>query len=140
MTNVSTAMRALVLGVATGGRTTAGITALAATSGHRWATITTSLLASGEVVADKLAKTPSRLDRGPLAGRIVLGTVGAGLLARRVGQPLPVHVALGGLGAWAGSLLGARYRAVVAERGLPDLPCALVEDGVVVALAGAAVR
>lgn len=139
MTNGITAGRAVLLGVATGGRSTAGLTALAV-GGPRWARLTTGVLATGEVVADKLPTTPSRLDPGPLAGRAVLGGVAGALLARRYGEGWQLPAALGAVGAVAGSWLGSRYRSIGAAHGIPDVVSALLEDAAVVALAGAAVR
>ena len=39
------------------------------------------LAAVGEIVADKLPVTPSRMDRGPLIGRVVSGAIAGAVLA-----------------------------------------------------------
>jgi uncharacterized membrane protein len=51
-----------------------------------------------------------------------------------------VPALLGGLGALAGSVAGARWRARAASAGRPDLAAALVEDAAVAGLAWSAVR
>ena len=72
-TRPATLVRAVALGAASGSRSTAGITALALTSrpddlgviasraGSRPAQVVTPLAAVGELTADKLPSTPSRL-------------------------------------------------------------------------------
>src|SRR5207245_403622 len=72
--------RALVLGLATGGRSTAGVAALAAASPRRPGLLgalgsgpghaLTRLSWAGEVVADKLPETPSRLGAPQLGVRL----------------------------------------------------------------------
>lgn len=145
-------VRAALLGLATGGRSSSGPAGLAWTSepgdaaplgalaGSR-GRAAASAFALGEVVADKLPQTPSRLSIGPLAGRAVLGAVcGIGLAARGVGVPvrrLPVQVAVpvalvGTAAAVAGSYAGSAWRA---RAPFPsDVPAALVEDAVVASL------
>ncbi len=102
------------------------------------------LAAAGELVADKLPVTPSRMDRGPLIGRVVSGALAGAVLASAVGvrgARLALPVATGAAGAYLGSWGGYTARkAVGAATGLPDPVVAVGEDLVAVALAAVAVR
>lgn len=154
MTPRQLALRAGCLGLVSGGRSTAGVTAVVASSGSPDATAgrPLSLLAGqraervaglvllGELVADKLPSTPSRLMPPALVLRAATGTVSAWALAQRHRAPAGVPAALGGLGALAGSVAGMRWRRAAVSRGLPDLPAALLEDVLVLVLARAATR
>jgi len=82
------------------------------------------VLAIGELINDKLPKTPSRKAPGPFIGRVMSGALcGAalgGLLA-------------GVLGAVAGTLGGYEFRArLVRAIGGKDLPIALLEDAIAI--------
>jgi uncharacterized membrane protein len=102
---------------------------------------TLMLAAAGELVADKLPQTPSRLDAGPFLGRLSLGaTAGAGIAAA-YGRSRLVGGALGLAGAALGSWAGARYRAVLAERSdAPDAVWAAAEDVAAITLGVIATR
>ncbi|MEP6851658.1 MAG: hypothetical protein ABJA87_03230 [bacterium] len=147
MTTVHTLARPALIGLATGGRSTYGLTALALTAGRRdpsWmsSTATRALLglaAAGETVADKLPATPSRLETGPLAGRLALGAAAGAIVVRREQGPVAVGAIVGGLGALAGSWLGAHWRGWAAPRLSRDLPGALAEDVTAAGLAAMAV-
>jgi len=91
-----------------------------------------TLLAVGELIADKLPKTPSRKAVGPFLFRIVSGALcGAAL----TGGHLSGLIA-GALGGVAGTLGGYEFRArLVKAIGGKDLPIALIED--VIAVGGA---
>lgn len=91
-----------------------------------------TVLALGELVADKLPKTPSRKAPGPFLFRIVSGALcGAALTGGHVGGLLA-----GALGGVAGTLGGYEFRArLVKAIGGKDLPIALLED--VIAVGGA---
>ncbi|HTZ44271.1 MAG TPA: hypothetical protein VMB79_10435 [Jatrophihabitans sp.] len=143
--------RALALGLATGGRSTLGLAALALTSADtgswltgRWTARASALALTAELAADKLQAAPSRLEPAGLVPRLAAGAAAGAILARRTGEPAPA-VAVAGLlglaGAAAGSVVGARWRGLVAGRQLlgrlpADLPAALVEDGACLAAAG----
>lgn len=139
------------LGWASGGRSTAGLTALALSSppqpaSHQPLAALTGrrgrrlapLLFLGELVGDKLPSTPSRLAPPVLIARLGTGGLAAYALSRRqhVAPMLPALV--GSMAALAGSVVGLRWRKIAADRGWPDLPAALVEDVAVIGLAGAA--
>jgi len=145
MSRAPLAVRAFVLGVATGGRSVAGIAALSRGRGTLGPLSATPARAAvtfaqlGEVVADKLPATPSRLALPALSVRVVAGKASGFLLARSEQRPYAVAAVLGAVGALAGSHAGARWRAV-ADQHLPDWAGAVVEDAVVVALAAYALE
>jgi uncharacterized membrane protein len=92
-----------------------------------------TLLAIGELIADKLPKTPSRKAPGPFGFRIVSGALcGAALGAGSLSGAIA-----GALGAVVGTLGGYEFRKrLVKSTGGRDLPIALLED--VIAVGGAA--
>jgi uncharacterized membrane protein len=104
--------------------------------GSKVAVILFSLGAVGELVSDKLPKTPSRLKQPGFSARIVLGALCGLALADAGSFSFIGGAVLGAIGAVAGTYLGffVRTRAT-AKFGLPDLPVALVED--VICIAGA---
>jgi len=165
----STPMRALMLGVLTGARSATPLAMLALHhdrpslhgAWQQWpvfrARVGRGLLltaAVGELVADKLPGTPSRVGVGPLAGRIVAGAI-AGLAIDTVDGGRDRHTrrapsarrdqrlqaaALGVLGALVGSYAGYFVRkGVVSATGRPDWCVALIEDAATLTGAAAAV-
>jgi uncharacterized membrane protein len=151
---------AALIGVATGGRTTAGLAALAWTvpagevSRSTVAPIPKPLALfektyskpvqtaalAGELIVDKLPSTTSRLRPGPLFGRISTGSTAATALAQRHADPTWPAAAVGGIGAAAGSWLGASWRRRAARRGTRDLGPAIIEDVVTLLIAAYATR
>jgi uncharacterized membrane protein len=93
-----------------------------------------TLLGLGELVADKLPKTPSRKVPVQFGTRIVSGAL-AGAAIGVAGSGMVAGLALGALGAVIGTMAGAAARARLARALRRDLPAALVED--VVAVGGA---
>ena len=93
-----------------------------------------SVLAIGELIADKLPKTPSRKAPPGFVTRVVTGALcGAALGA--ASQSLVGGLLAGVLGAVAGTLGGYEFRArLVKAIGGNDLPIALIED--VIAIGG----
>jgi len=93
-----------------------------------------SLLAIGELINDKLPKTPSRKTPVPFAARIVVGALcGAALTAR---GKMIIGAVAGGIGAVAGTLGGYEFRKqLVAAIGGKDLPIALLENAVAIGAA-----
>jgi uncharacterized membrane protein len=91
-----------------------------------------SVLAIGELINDKLPKTPSRKTPVPFAGRVVMGALcGAALGAPS--QALIGGLLAGALGGVAGTLGGYEFRArLVRAIGGNDLPIALLEDAVAI--------
>jgi uncharacterized membrane protein len=92
------------------------------------------IAAVGELVGDKLPKTPSRKTPPQFIARVISGALsGAALGASQ--QSLIGGLIAGALGAVAGTLGGAEFRGrLVAAIGGKDLPIALFED--VIAIVG----
>jgi uncharacterized membrane protein len=142
-------LRAALLGLATGGRSTVGITALALiaprTGGwlaNRWVARATGLASLVELTGDKLPQMHSRFAPPGLASRLVGGAASGALLARRSGRSgsMVAAVLLGLAGAVAGALLGSRWRALAARRFGTDWPGAVLEDVASLAVAGYVAR
>ncbi|MFL6353268.1 MAG: DUF4126 family protein [Bryobacteraceae bacterium] len=91
-----------------------------------------TVLALGELIADKLPKTPSRKSLVGFVGRIFSGALcGAALGATR--QAVAGGLLLGILGAIAGTLGGYEFRTrLAAAIGGKDLPIALLEDAIAI--------
>jgi uncharacterized membrane protein len=100
-----------------------------------------ALAAAGELVADKLPATPSRLDTGPFLGRLSLGATAGAAIATAFGGSRLLGGALGIAGAALGAQAGARYRAAAtAHTDVPDVVWALLEDVVAITIVLAATR
>src|SRR5579864_1098442 len=103
--------------------------------GSRAAITILSLLALGELVADKLAKTPNRTDLGPLVFRVITGGFSSLAICVSAHQPLVIGTILGVLGAIAGAFAGYEIRhRLVNTFGFPDYGVAAAED--IVAIGG----
>lgn len=147
---MSALRRAALLGLATGARSTAGLTALTLTNdssagllGSPWTRRLAGLAAAGELVGDKLPQAPSRLQPEGLAPRLAFGAVAGAILAHREGgarDQAVLAAGLGLLGAATGSWLGASWRRVASQRFGADLPGALIEDACCLAAARHASR
>ena len=97
--------------------------------GSRTATIVLSLLALGELVADKLPKTPNRTSLAPLVFRIITGGFSGMALCESARQPMVMGMILGAVGAISGAFAGYEFRHRIVESfGLPDIRVALAED------------
>lgn len=144
---------AFVLGVACGLRAIVGLAAIswAANSkqlplggtwlaflGNRFAPYIASLLALGEMVNDKLPKTPSRLVPPQFGARVVMGALTGTAIGLSHGQ-LVLGLIGGLVGSVAGTLAGSKARAFAAKLFGRDLPAALLEDILAVALAVVAI-
>jgi uncharacterized membrane protein len=143
-------LRCALLGVAAGSRSSLGVAAPVLTAApdtgpqplltrrqHAVRRLPKVLLTSavgGEVLADKLPQTPSRLRPPVLGSRLVSGATGAVALARREEARPAAPVVAGVVGAAAGSFGGFAWRAW-ADRRVPDWQAALVEDAVAVVFA-----
>ena len=135
--------RALGLGVITGFRSTSALALLSrvgSRSGLQSERLPSWLFqkgamrglaaaALGELIVDKLPFTPSRLNRGPLAGRAFSGGLAGMASFRLAAKPAWVGWGSGAVGALAGSFAGGRGRAWLVKRtGLPDPVVAVGED------------
>lgn len=129
--------RSLALGLAAGARSTLGLAPLLA-RGPRSGALATALVL-GEGVVDKLPGTPSRLEPGPAAGRLGAGALGGAAVAHGEDASLLLGVVAGAVGAAAGSVLGAVWREMAAERGW-TWQAALAEDATALGLAAYAWR
>jgi uncharacterized membrane protein len=90
--------------------------------------------AAGELVADKLPSTPSRLEPPGLVARLVMGGLAAGLFARTRQAPWAPAAALGASSAAVSAKVGHDVRARLANYA-PDPAIAVVEDALALALA-----
>jgi len=93
-----------------------------------------SFMALGELVSDKLPKTPSRLVPPQFGARVVIGGLCGAVLGLQT-HMLLIGLILGVLGAVAGTLGGAKLRGLLAGVFGKDLPAALLEDVIAIALA-----
>jgi uncharacterized membrane protein len=140
--------RCVALGLATGARASAALTALTWSAGrhdpawlaHPATKALASALSAGESVGDQLPSAPSRLEPAGLAPRLVVGAGAGALLARRHGGSLWTGAAVGLASAGAGAVAGARFRALAAGKLGSDHPGAVVEDAIVVGLGAYAGR
>jgi uncharacterized membrane protein len=114
--------------------------ALTASALPRTIRIAAVLAAAGELVGDKLPQTPSRLAPPGLFARLVLGATAGWIVGAREGGDRRVSAAVGLGAAAATTFAGARARGLLSERFGADLPGAVGEDVLALALAGSAVR
>jgi uncharacterized membrane protein len=88
-----------------------------------------TLLAIGELVADKLPKTPARTSAVGLSARVVTGALCGAALAASGGKSLAVGALLGALGGVAGAFAGYHIRrGLVTHMNIQDFVIAVVED------------
>jgi uncharacterized membrane protein len=136
----------MLLGAASGLRSQLGVATVVARSDSSLPQIlrrplTRRLLmvaAAGELIADKLPATPSRLAPPGIASRLLLGALAAGLFAETQRAPWRPAAAIGATSAALAAKLGHDLRARLA-RHAPDPAVAVVEDAVAVGLAAAGV-
>jgi uncharacterized membrane protein len=94
-----------------------------------------TLLAVGELVADKLPKTPNRTSAMPLIARAVMGALTGACVAVGGKQSVIAGAVLGIAGSIVGAFGGYQVRKrLVKALGVPDIYVALLED--IVAIAG----
>lgn len=92
--------------------------------------------AIGEDVGDKLPNTPNRTSPVGLIGRLSLGGLVGAIVATAYRRPIAGGIALGALGAAAGTYGGFYLRKGLTKgAGLADLPVAISGDAAAVALA-----
>lgn len=106
--------------------------------GHPITVAVLTVLAVGELITDKLPKTPSRKSPMGFGARLVMGAFAGAVIGTAWGYTFG-GLGAGLIGAVLGTLGGAEARRrLVAADGGHDLPIALVEDAVAV-LGGLAV-
>ena len=86
-----------------------------------------TLLAIGEMVNDKLPRTPSRLAPPGFIARIVMSAL-CGLAIGLSGNGMIIGLVAGIVGGVAGTFGGAKARSLLARMFGRDLPAALLED------------
>lgn len=101
--------------------------------GVRYAPCVAGALALLELVGDKLPQTPSRKVPLQFGTRLLSGAVCGAAIGLPAGLPLPA-AALGIAGAITGTLGGAKLRTKLAKTFKKDLPAALLEDAITIAL------
>jgi uncharacterized membrane protein len=95
-----------------------------------------SIFAIGELVADKLPKTPKRTAFAPLLARILLGGLSGASLFAAAGKSLLTGAFLGGTGGVIGAFVGYETRRrIVNNLHIKDIFVAICEDLVAIALA-----
>ena len=93
-----------------------------------------SVLAIGELIADKLPIIPKRTAPAPLLGRIITGGLCGACLCAATAKPLIAGALMGGIGAIVGAFLGYGIRRRL-DLHINDLVIAVCEDAVAVGLA-----
>jgi uncharacterized membrane protein len=132
----------VLLGAASGSRSQLGVATVVARSDpslpeifrRPWTKRLLIAAAAGELVADKLPNTPSRLEPAGIAGRLVLGATAAGLFARTRRAPWLPAAAIGGATAIVSAKIGHDVRVRLAQHA-PDPAVAVVEDALAFGLA-----
>jgi len=104
--------------------------------GSTVATVILSLLAVGELIADKLPKTPRRTAAAPLLARFATGALCGACLSAAVNRSLLPGALLGGLGGVIGAFAGYEIRRrLVSQLKIKDFVVATLEDLVAIGLA-----
>ena len=104
--------------------------------GSRTAVAIFSILAIGELIADKLPMTPKRTALIPLLARILLGGLSGASLCAATGKSLVAGALLGATGGVIGAFVGYEIRRrVVNNLHIKDIFVAICEDVVAIALA-----
>lgn len=93
-----------------------------------------TLLAAGELFNDKRPTTPSRTIPPQFGARIIMGALGGAAIGASGAEPVSGAIA-GVFGAILGTLGGRAVRGKLAAAFGKDLPAALLEDAVAIALA-----
>ncbi|HEX4186807.1 MAG TPA: hypothetical protein VHY83_02805 [Solirubrobacteraceae bacterium] len=136
---------AILAGAATGLRSTVGVAALIddRSSGlPTWlargpAVVLARLAVTGELVVDKLPSTASRLEPAGLAARAAFAAFAGAVIARSADQPVVPAAIVASATALASARIGHDVRVAASQR-LQPCGVAAAEDGLALALAGAA--
>ena len=95
-----------------------------------------SVLAVGELIADKLPMIPKRTAPAPLIARIITGGLCGACLCAAAGKSLLAGMLLGGIGGVVGAFVGYSVRRrLVNNLHIKDLVVAVCEDAVAIGLA-----
>jgi uncharacterized membrane protein len=106
--------------------------------GFKYTPVIFTILALAELVTDQLPQTPSRKVPMQFITRILTGSLSGATVGAASGSLL-IGLVAGALGAVVGTYGGAAARARLATPFGRDLPAALIEDAVTIALAVAIV-
>ena len=99
------------------------------------------LSAIGEFIGDKLPIVPSRLNAGPLFGRMLFGGLAGAAVATEARRSTVLGAVVGAGGAMLGTQAGYHARVALGEAtGIPDPVWGAVEDAAAVALGMAVVH
>jgi uncharacterized membrane protein len=94
-----------------------------------------AVLAVGELIGDKLPRTPNRTDKLPLISRVVFGGLVGAIAAIGLHGEIVEGALLSSFSALLWTFLGFHIRhSLVKKHGVSDLVVALVEDGVAIGL------
>ena len=93
-----------------------------------------TLLAVGELIADKLPNTPARTKPIGLSARVVTGCLCAVAIAISAGESWRWAAILGVIGAVVGTFAGYHARRSLVATGIRDLIVAIGEDAITIAL------
>lgn len=107
---------------------------------HGWLAVLLVVLALGELVVDKLPRTPNRTALAPFLGRLITGGLSGGVVAQTARHPGWIGAVAGVIGAALGAIVmfHARQR-VDRALGVPDPWVGAGEDVLALVLAGIAV-
>lgn len=121
--------RSVLLGLAAGHRAMTPLAVLALESRRRRPALAVlaTLLAIGELVADKLPSTPTRTSLAPALGRLLAGALAGRIGAVRACRSRTAGALLGAAAALATTHLGLRFR-LAATRAISPIAAAVVED------------
>ena len=141
-------VNAFLIGTASGSRALMGLAAVSwaahfgilpldhtwlAFLGYAFTPYILTLLAIGELVNDKLPRTPSRLAPPGFITRIVTSAL-CGLAIGLSGSGMIVGLVAAIIGAVAGTFGGAKARTLLARAFGRDMPAALLEDAIAVSI------
>lgn len=96
------------------------------------ALIVFSVLAAGELIADKLPQIPNRTDIGPLIARMVFGALCGWVLAVNGHASVMAGAVCAAAGAVIGAYAGFYARRAITRSGVKDFAVALIEDVIAV--------
>ena len=132
--------RALLIGITAGMRCFLAPAVLISgePSWGRAAKITAAALALGELAADTTPYVGSRLDAGPLTGRVLAGAICGARIASQRRSSAPAGLVVGGIAAFASAHFFYYLRRTSTHSGIPDLAFALAEDAAAAGIASRA--
>ena len=101
---------------------------------HPTTVLTTTLLAGGEFIADKLPFIPARTNVGRVITRAISGAMAGAAITSAKGGSVLFGILTGGSAAVASTYAAYQLRRVAVERsGIPNPVIALLEDALVLA-------